>query len=480
MRNKVYKIVLFVLCIMAIFLVSPKEQLEAKTNGYQILATDNDIEDEDLEGQEDEETKWNEKERQIEQDLKDGYELDSDSDITDAKLYSALLKIANEYIREKYSYPEYSSTTIWNSMFKEIESITISNKDIDSLSGIEKIEFDKLKSLTIVGNNFSSIPDKFFDRMDNLEELNLACNNLSSIEFPENSKLRKINLSSNNLSKVNFSSLTYPNMDINVAHNKFETIKNIGFSTQISSLNLNIINNNVTDITEDYFTNPKITMHVGVQGIVSSEKSVTVSTSEGINYYKLNKSNVYAKLFKKGTTDTFVRNIADSDVVEGYYITLNNLDVGSYYVEYYDENGLAYAKRDSEKTLYKTYSFNVIPNEPTVKYEFKGKIYDTFDSKVTGKVKVYLSCEDGGETYYKVGNSDWVKGNEINCDKGGSYSITVKVIKDGVESKEKSILISTSLNVLIPDFVMLILVLAFTLVLFLIVVPFISKKWFRK
>ena len=91
-----------------------------------------------------------------------------------------------------------------------------------------------------------------------------------------------------------------------------------------------------------------------------------------------------------------------------------------------------------------------------------------------------LSCEEGGEIYYKIGNGEWIQGNEIMCDRGGDYSITTKVVIDNISSEEKSILIKTSLNLIIPDILMLILILLFALTLFLVVVPLVSKKWFRK
>ena len=129
---------------------------------------------------------------------------------------------------------------------------------------------------------------------------------------------------------------------------------------------------------------------------------------------------------------------------------------------------------------FQKYYFQVTPNVRDIKYEHKGKIYDNFTRKVTGKVKVLLACEEGGEIYYKIGNGEWIQGNEIMCDRGGHYSITTKVVIDNISSEEKSILIKTSLNLIIPDILMLILILLFALTLFLVVVPLVSKKWFRK
>lgn len=467
---------------MAIFMVSPNEQAYAKDFGDIVTIQAEGSDDETDIGEGSEPSVDEVIEERIYEDLKKGgYELDNTNDISDKNLYSALMQIVKQYIKDTYDGYVYSDTTLWTTMLKNVESVTIENMDITSLSGIEKIRFDSLKSLTIVGNDFSSIPNNFFDRMGVLEQLDLSNNKLSTIEFPSNSTLTKINLSSNNLSKVNFSQLKNVNLDINLANNRFSSITNIGFSTRLESLNMNIINNNIMDITDDYFTNPKISLNIGLQGIVSNNGDVTIDTSQSINFYKLNKDGVFIKFYKIGTiSDTFVKTVADGDIADGNYIALNNFAVGEYYAEYYDESGQLYVRDDSEKSIYKTYRFSVIPSEVKVQYEFKGKIYDTFDNKVTGKVKVLLSCEDGGEIYYRVGNSDWTKGSEINCDNGGNYSIVAKVVIDGIESNEKAILVRTSLNVVVPDILMLILILLFTLALFLIVVPFISKKWFRK
>lgn len=409
-----------------------------------------------------------------------GYELNNSSDIQDKNLYSALMQIARQTIKQKYeSYNTQNETTLWTTMLKSVESITIKDMDIESLSGIEKMRFDNLKSLNIINNKITSLPNNFFDRMGNLENLNLACNKITKVTFPSNSKISSINLSSNSLTSVNFSQLNNANLNINVANNLISSIKNIGLPTRYDSIKLNIINNNINDLTEEYFNDPKVTLFIGLQGIVSSNENVTINTSTKLSFYKTNLNNVYLKIYKVGTlSDELYKTISDADV-ENNSLALN-FGVGEYYVEYLDESGNLYINGDSDKSLFKSYKFRVIPTECTIKYEFKGKIYDTFDNKVTGKVKVLLSCEDGGKIYYKVGNSDWIEGNEINCDKGGSYSIITKVVIDGVESKEKSTLVKTSLNVIIPDIVMLILILLFTLAIFVVIVPLVSRKWFRK
>ena len=477
MKNKIYYILVILICAMCLHTFSPLQVVDAEEyNPVVTLATVEEGEESPVEPPVEPSL-----EEKVYTDFKEGgYELNNSSDIQDKNLYSALMQIARQTIKEKY--PDYNTqneTTLWTTMLKSVETITIKDMDIENLSGIEKMRFDNLKSLNIINNKIVSLPDNFFDRMGNLETLNLACNKITKVTFPSNSKIANINLSSNALTSANFSQLTSANLNINVANNSITSIKNIGLPTRYDSIKVNIINNNITDLTDEYFNDPKVQLFVGLQGVVSANENVTIDTSTDLYFYKTNLNNVYVKIYKVGTlSDELVRTISDSDV-ENNVLTLK-FGVGKYYAEYLDDSGALYVSGDSDKNLYKSYKFSVIPTVCTIKYEFKGKIYDTFDNKVTGKVKVLLSCEDGGKIYYKVGNSDWIEGNEINCDKGGSYSIITKVVIDGVESKEKSTLVKTSLNVIIPDIVMLILILLFTLAIFVVIVPLVSRKWFRK
>ena len=55
-----------------------------------------------------------------------------------------------------------------------------------------------------------------------------------------------------------------------------------------------------------------------------------------------------------------------------------------------------------------------------------------------------------------------------------------KTVVNGVESKEDSIWVRTSLNLYIPDALMFVLILLLALVLFVVVLPIISKKYFKK
>ena len=119
-------------------------------------------------------------EEQIWQDLmSDGYELASRTDIEDVKLYNVLLREVKNYIAVTYNYP-YTETTIYTSMFKYIEEITVVNDmAITSLKGIEKIKFNELKF--IHPSNKYSIPVTF---VVSIIDTSIVCIFSASLNIP--------------------------------------------------------------------------------------------------------------------------------------------------------------------------------------------------------------------------------------------------------------------------------------------------------
>jgi hypothetical protein len=161
-----------------------------------------------------------------------------------------------------------------------------------------------------------------------------------------------------------------------------------------------------------------------------------------------------------------------------------------YYYRYYLNGELAYDDEDLNdrnsyiKKVYKGYDFIILPNSPTYNFEHNGKIYESI-KKVTGAVTINLTKDSEDDViYYKLNGGDWQKGDKVVCDQGGNYNVIVKSVCtiDGkeYESAPVDIFIKTSLNTVVPDGLMLVIVLAITLTLFFVVVPIVSKKFFNK
>jgi hypothetical protein len=221
-------------------------------------------------------------------------------------------------------------------------------------------------------------------------------------------------------------------------------------------------------------------LQIGIQGF-KGEKVVSKDTKVNFVMFKSGISGLVVEVFDSNNDELPIASISDSDI-EGNSKQLQ-LGVGEYYYVY-SLNGQRITKVNSRNDITKLYlesrDFNIIPQKATYTFTHKGKTYDTL-SKVTGKVTVNLStAEEGAKIFYKVNSGDWVEGNIVECNDGGNYTIKVKTVINGYESVEQNIWVRTSLNLYIPDALMLVLVVLLTLVLFLVVLPIVSKKYFKK
>lgn len=419
--------------------------------------------------------------------MRGGYEISVRSELEDPHLYSALLQIIKDHIKETYSY-NFKGTTLYSTMFKNFTEIIIPEMSIATLNGLEKFKFNELETLKITNNELTDVKKDLFVNMPKLKTLDLGCNKITSIDLSTAVNLEKINLSSNNLTEINLENIESKNINVNLASNNFEDITKIVLPTRIDSINLNLLSNNIIDIPQEYFEYEKLHMNLGVQGLKSDSATIT-DTQSSIKFFKVNNiknfddtmiEGVELVIYKIETLeDKKVATFKDSDITEGNYLNLNSFGVGDYYFEYVKDNTPLYQKGDSEFDYFKTYKFNVLPAKCTFKFEHNGKVLDNFDKKVTGKVKVTIYAEENAEIYYSVNGSEWQKGNEVMCDQGGNYTISAKCVLSGIESHTKTVVVRTSLNTVISDGLMLVLLLIFTLALFMVVVPYVSKKFFR-
>ena len=82
--------------------------------------------------------------------------------------------------------------------------------------------------------------------------------------------------------------------------------------------------------------------------------------------------------------------------------------------------------------------------------------------------------------YYSVNGRDYAEYTEpINCNNGGNYSVRYYTKIGDYESDIAEVYIKTSLNTYIPDGLMLALLLIFSITLFVVVVPIVSRKFFK-
>lgn len=442
---------------------------------------------------EEEETPEQETPEQETEPLFAGFQI-STTVIADEYLYSALLNLYKDTYRGTDK--AYSGSTIYSDMFKDFTDITLDSANITSLRGLDKLELDSLKSFSANRNYISDFSSEYFvnAQMDNIERLSLACNELKSIDLTDFERLKYVDLSSNQLEKVDLSMVEGVNtivndvivgadIEINVANNKLDEMKDIVLpDKRIEHITLNVIDNNITVFEDKYFTND-FTMKIGVQGYKPKDKDdkerKSSDTLSNLKIYRLGIEGLAVQIYKvDGQEDELIDTISDEDIT-GNYQQLR-LPVGEYEYIYTIDGQPAFSRNDEKRAFLDSYKFWIIPQLATYNFTYKGKDYDTLN-KVTGKVTVNLfTAEEGAKIFYSVNNAEWVEGSTVVCDKGGNYSIKVKTVINGVESEEQSVWVRTSLNLYISDAVMLVLVVLLTLALFFVVLPIISKKYFKK
>lgn len=411
-----------------------------------------------------------------------------ESIIKDKYLYQGLLKIFNDYLSNEYPGIYTNVTVVYSDMFKDFDEINLDScRLISSLNGLEELDLSNLVSFSVNHNRIETFDEDVFQHV-NIEKFNtlsLAGNSLSSFNIQNLIYLTDINLSSNGLSSLDLSKIEGRQKDtvfsLNIANNKFTSISNIILPTKrIGHVNINLINNQISSIDDEYFSD-KYTLSLGVFGFKLIEEMLVADTKTNLLVGKTNLENVRIDIMRVDQDDDIlVRSIREEDIL-GNYLTLD-LEVGEYKYQFkydnededaydaYDENGISYLKSNR---------FNFIPQKVTYLYNFEGKDYETLN-KVTGVVTVKLFCEEGATIMYQVNGGEWVEGNVVECDKGGTYSIKVKAKIGDFESEVESIWVRTSLNIYISDGLMLAMVLIFVLILFFVVLPLISRRYFKK
>lgn len=425
------------------------------------------------------------------------YELGSRIELTsfgDTKLYSALLSVVKNYASTKGE--RFDGSTLYSEMlnYPDLTSIEISGKEISDISGLKLMRLNYIETISITNCKIASISADCFGDEDNytkLESVNFANNAITSVSLPRIRNLKSLDLSSNSLSALDISNCFGDDVDINLAGNNITKMTDIvlgnGFEGKVT---LNLIGNNIYEINDQYFDATKYNLKVGVQGMKNWDGDSSTTSSKGIRYYRTNIENLGINIYITSVREPYVvKVVSDSDIPSDKNYIDVNLPIGEYEYRYSLDGDEIYNGFDSNTKYYKTQGFEVKPTEVTYKFEHNGKMYDTI-GKVTGTVKVHLASvdvENGVDAVieYSVNGGDWVRGNTVECSKGGTFSIRVRVQvgdyenNNGMLSDETVIMVKTSLNSVMPDFVMFFIVLFCALILFVVIVPVVSKRFFK-
>ena len=421
--------------------------------------------------------------------------------IDDIYLYQYLLLAYNEHynLTDKNHLTETTAddpaTQLYVEMFKDFEELVLTNTSytITSLKGLKVLNLENLKVLNVGQNQIEKIAVEDLKDLTSLEELILYDNSLTEITIPAGlTNLRVINLNKNKLEKFDASLLNVG--ELYLSFNKLTDINNVILPRIIynTDLYVELFNNNITNADAIYTAGTqaesKIKIELGLQGCglnnKANEQDVVVpkiAKNDKIKFYnsakypnlKVNIYNALTGVLVKSFTNSAETKIAEC-----------NLEVGEYRVEYVDATSgdSLYNWENQFACAFKTLNqFNVVPTAPIVKFVIKNKEYDTY-GKFSGVAKMIATTpDDNGEMFYSINGGEWIKGTEVKLDRGGQYNVAFKyVITDATnntvyESEIVSRYVTQSINPYIPDFVVVILLIALMLVLFFVVLPFVIK-----
>ena len=406
------------------------------------------------------------------------------TDFTDSKLYAAILEEVERFAESRGE--RFTGDTLYSEMllFPTFTEINISNGNITSLDGLENLRLDYLEKISITSNKITEIKPDYFEDSENLKEINFASNQITTVELPSLRNLEKVNFASNKLTTLDLSNCMGDEVDINLAGNDFVKLDDIELP-RADGIKLNLIGNNLESIDDAYFNETKFKINIGVQGIKDIENPSATDSTKGFRFYRTNIEGLGVRVYNNALkVPVEVKSVTDADIAAGKNFVDVVLPIGEYEYVYILDGEEVYSKYDATKNFYLPQEFVVKPTVATYKLEHKGEMYDSL-GKVTGAVKIHLTSPDlekgtKGKIMYSVNLGEWVEGDLVDCSAGGTFSVRVKVVCGDYESEEMSIFLQTSLNAVIPDVVMFFVILFLGIMLFAVLVPIISKKFFRK
>lgn len=399
----------------------------------------------------------------------------STSTIADDNLYDALLNIY------KSNNADYIGTSLYTEMFNNstYTNINLTDKDISSISGLDKLKLNYTTSIDLSFNNITSISYQDLASCTNLINLDVSNNNLSTFVINPmliESTIKNLKLNNNNLTSIDLRTFKSGTINIDLANNYFTTFDNISFpsTTLLTMFNLNIKNNNIQDFDNNLLVNDKYSILIGVQGVHNKQNEfLQLNENDKITIYKTADENLKI-VIKDAISSNTIQTINNSEI-SAY--TLLNLTPGKYILEFYINDIIAYlSSSPSINTEYIPQYFEISPNAPTITFIYRGTEYSSVDFKYLGSITIKCEEENDYQTYYSVDNKNWnLLNSSAEIKTTGTYNLYLKRVYGTYESQVITYVLTSNLNPYIPDVVMIIIIIGLLLVLAFVIAPILKK-----
>lgn len=348
-------------------------------------------------------------------DLDDNTEITKNSglyQIGDEELYYALIDAYN------LVYQSEPIQKLYVGAFKTFESLDLSGKNIEIITGLYWFKFDSLKTLNLSNNKINTNFENF-DNMPVLESLDLSNNQITSFNADFSSKLSTINLKNNQITTCDLSTVM-ENSNIDISFNKISKFENLTLPQNNSTI---LATHNL--LTEEKPENITCNLQLGFQGGVEGESIVKTSVFkfyglEGVSGIDVYETDENGNKLTNTPLATIVANEQLTDFSIGYY-------------------KLVFNEGDTTPKNYADISLVCRPDKPV----FSLYIGEEKSEKELHSVNqiVTLKMEAEGELYYTINGGEKVKGSEIKIDASGSYTVVCWQTLEGMDSEKVTYLV---------------------------------------
>lgn len=361
--------------------------------------------------------------------------------IADENLYTALIFDNYNKLHDNVS-ERVNDITV--DLFKDYETLNLSNFNIESLLGLNLLNLSNLKQIYLSNNKLQVINEDVLNVLKNVEIIDLSYNQFDYLDLSNFNNAVSIDLSYNNLTEVNLSNVK-ENSKINLMGNKIENTSNViiendkTYSINLMYNKLEEIGTNLDLCQVDYY----------FQNTLSSELT-TSSKIKILSGYSFNNFNI--KVLNSNLE--IIQTINANEEI--------SLPVGRFYLKFYNENITLYNSEDIKTYAFKDINLIVKPQKVSVKYFVNDEEveYGTFSSDVT--LKFY--AEENAKIFVSVNGKEFVEQQELTIKEEKTNFIIVKCVVNEVESQNYNIFVTIKKPFPIP----------ISLLVFLCAVVFIS------
>jgi Leucine-rich repeat (LRR) protein len=277
---------------------------------------------------------------------------------------------------------------------------------ISSITGLSLFDLSSFTTIDLSGNEINSIGEEL-KKLDGLTEINLSNNNLTSFSYKSLSSaccvnsLEILNLENNYIQNCNLSGIV--KASVNLSNNKI-TSTSITYPN-IKACNVNLNFNYITEIDET-----QTNVMFGFQGAKDGDKFIK---STKISFYDFDD----VKSVQVYENDELTETLVDSQET--------TLGVGNYSLKFLTEDQTIV----SDLSL----SLKVVLEQVTAKMFRDGSEIE-YSSKIYNDTTIRFYGEENAQIFYKVGNGEFVEGDEVEITANGVTIISVYQVLNGYQS----------------------------------------------